>query len=76
VAVASLLSGPGLVLRRLRVADDDVVFLRSVIEGYDGLAALHGDGSGVVSLCAPESRAAELDELIRDLASELALLRL
>ena len=76
MAIAPLLSGPGLVLRRLRIADDDVVYLRSVVEGYDGLAALHGDGSGIVSLYAPESRALELDELIRDLASEVALLQL
>jgi len=76
VAAATLLDGRGLVVRRLRVADGDVVLLRSLIEGYDGLAALHGDGTGVVSLYAPESRAAELDELLAELSAELPLLAL
>ena len=37
------IAGDGLTQRRLRVANADVVWLRSVLEGYDGLAALYGD---------------------------------
>ena len=68
------LSGPGLTQRRLRVADADVVWLRSVLEGYDGLASLYGDGSGNVILTTPTPRCAELDALLRDLCSEAPLL--
>jgi hypothetical protein len=52
------------------VARKDVAFLRYVLEGHDGVAFMHGDGSGCISLFAPESQAAELDRLIVDLAAE------
>ncbi len=68
------LDGPGLCWRTLRVADADVVWLRSVLEGYDGLASLHGSGNGVVSLCTPESRAPELDALLDELTREAPVL--
>jgi hypothetical protein len=68
--------GDGLCLRRLRVADADVVWLRSVLEGYDGLASLYGDGSGVVTLTTPHAMAAELDALLDELCVEAVLLRL
>jgi hypothetical protein len=64
---------PALHRRRLRVDSADVVWLRSILEGYDNLAALYGDGSGVVVISAPHERAAELDELLADLAAEAAL---
>jgi anion-transporting ArsA/GET3 family ATPase len=70
------IAGDGLTLRRLRVANADVVWLRSVLEGYDGLAALYGDGSGVVTLSTPDALAAELDALLDELCAEAALLRL
>ena len=60
----------------VRVADADVVWLRSILEGYEGLAALYGDGSGIVVLTAPTSRLAELDALLDDLCKEAALQRL
>jgi hypothetical protein len=47
-----------------------------VIEGYDGLASLYGDGSGIVTLTTTASRAAELDELLTELCGEAALLLL
>jgi hypothetical protein len=53
-----------------------VVWLRSVIEGYDGLASLYGDGSGVVTLTSTVSRAHELEALLVDLCAEAPLLRL
>lgn len=73
---AKPLHGAGLTLRRLRVADADVVWLRSVLECYEGLAALHGDGSGVVTLSTPDAQAAELDALLDELCAEAPLLRL
>jgi hypothetical protein len=76
VSESSLAIGPGLGARRVRVADADVVWLRSILEGYDGLAALYGDGSGVVVLTAPDSRLAELDELLDELCKEAQLQRL
>jgi hypothetical protein len=64
---------PALHRRRVRVDSADVVWLRSILEGYDNLAALYGDGSGVVVVTAPQDRAGELDELLADLAREAAL---
>jgi hypothetical protein len=57
----------------VRIADRDVVRLRAIVEAYDGLAFLFGDGTGVVELVAPSLRAAELDGLLADLAEELPL---
>ena len=76
VSETSPIAGPGLASRRLRVADGDVVWLRSVLEAYDGLAGLYGDGSGVVTLTTTESQAHELDALIDELARESAIARL
>ncbi|MCA9603817.1 MAG: DUF4911 domain-containing protein [Myxococcales bacterium] len=63
--------GAGLTARALRVDTSHVVWLRSVLEAYDGLAYLYGDGSGCVWLVAPEERAAELDALIESLRAEV-----
>lgn len=70
---ASNIVGAGLVQRFCRVEDGDVVWLRAVLEAYDGLACLYGDGSGVVALTTTESRVAELDALIAALCEEAAL---
>lgn len=61
---------------RLRAADRDVVWLRSVLEGYDGLASLYGDGSGVITLTTTSSQASELDALVSELCREAPLVRL
>jgi hypothetical protein len=66
--------GPGLVARRVHIARQDVAFLRYILEAEDGLAFLHGDGSGAVWVLAPEARAAELDKLIADLITDGHLL--
>jgi hypothetical protein len=68
--VAPLL-GEGLVARPLRLRAADVVWLRGVLEGYEGLASLFGDGSGEVVLACPASRVGELDALLADVAAEL-----
>lgn len=69
----TLIEGPGLTQRRIRVANQDVVWLRCVLEAYDGLATLYGDGSGIVTLSTPCDRIAELDALIDALRAEAAL---
>jgi len=67
------IEGIGLIQRRVRVADADVVWLRSVLEAYEGLAELYGDRSGVVTLTTTASQARELDTLLDELASEAAI---
>jgi len=64
---------PRLSRRRVRLSGADEVWLRSVLEAYDGLALLYGDGSGTVTLAAPVERSAELDALIAELAAEARL---
>ena len=64
---------PALCRRRVRVAGDDEVWLRSVLEAYDGLALLYADGTGTVTLAAPLGRAAELDALLAELIAEANL---
>ena len=58
---------------RVRVADPDVVFFRSIIEAYDGLVQWTGDGSGVLTLTVPTTQRAALTELLGDLAPEVSL---
>ena len=70
MAADAPLTGPGLAVRRLQIADKDVVWLRSILEGYDGLANLCGDGKGNVTLICTESRSRELDNLLADLSAE------
>jgi hypothetical protein len=68
--------GPGLVIRRLRLAEGDVVRLRGILAGYDGLASAHGDRSGVTVLVTTDDRAAELDAWLAELDAELSFERL
>ncbi|MDQ3037737.1 MAG: DUF4911 domain-containing protein [Myxococcota bacterium] len=68
--------GEGLVVRRLRLAPPDVVRLRGILAGYDGLASAHGDRSGVTLLITTCDREAELDAWLADVAQEIAFERL
>lgn len=63
--------------RSVLVAREQVAFLRYVLEAHEGLAFMHGDGSGVILLLAPTSQERALDALIADLEAEglLVLLR-
>lgn len=65
--------GPGLVCRTFRVDDAEVVWLRSILEGYEGLAHLTGDGSGIIAVISTSSRQGELDEVLADLGEEVPL---
>lgn len=64
-AVSPLL-GEGLVSRTLRVAAADAVLVKALIEAHEGVASVFGDGSGVLTIAAPESRAEELAELVAE----------
>jgi hypothetical protein len=61
----------GLVVGRLRVAPEHVVFVKGVVEASEGLAALFAERGGDLSIAAPSDRAAELRELLLDLAADL-----
>jgi hypothetical protein len=73
VGRAPLPWGPGLSRRRVLVAREDVAFLRYLLEAHDGLAFMHGDGSGEISLLTPDSQLAALEQLIAELSAEGAL---
>lgn len=65
------LVGDGMVSRRLVVRAKDVAFLKGIVEAHDGLAQVFAESGGDLVIAAPESRARELDALVRDLAAEL-----
>lgn len=66
----------GMEVRLVRIADGDVVWLRSILEAYDGLACLSGYGTGIVRLITPLNRIRELDSLLNDISDEIELARL
>ena len=67
---ATPLLGDGLVARRVTVAPRDVVFIKSVFEASEGVGAVFAERGGDLIIAAPSSRARDLDELLRDLATE------
>lgn len=73
---ASLPMGAGLVQRPVLAAKEQVGFLRSLLEAEDGLAFLHGDGSGVLHVLSTEGLAGALDRLLDDLEADGLLVRL
>jgi hypothetical protein len=61
----------GLVVRRLRVKNQDVVFVKGIFEASEGLCAMYAERGGDLTIVAPASRSLELDVVLRDLALEL-----
>lgn len=61
----------GLVVGRLRVAPEHVVFVKGVVEASEGLAGLFAERGGDLRIASPWDREAELRELLRDLADDL-----
>jgi hypothetical protein len=59
--------GPGLIARTIRVAREDVAWVRYLLEAEDGLANLYSSGDGAVTLIAPAGREKQLDAFIADL---------
>lgn len=68
--VAALPAGEGLCLRSVRVERANVAWLRYLLEAHEGLAFMHSDGSGLVSLLTTDSQRAALEALIGDLERE------
>jgi hypothetical protein len=67
--------GEGLRLLTLRVRKQDVVLVRGIFAGYDGIASVHGDSSGRLALLATESTYAELEEIVAGLPAGVVLER-
>ena len=61
----------GLVVRRLTVKNQDVVFVKGIFEASEGLCAMYAERGGDLTLVASVSRSHELDVVLRDLAREL-----
>ena len=61
-----------LIVRRLRVKNEDVVFVKGIFEASEGLCALFAERGGDLTLLAPLARAEELDAVLNDLALELS----
>ena len=68
------LIGEGMVVRRVRVAAREVVFVKGVIEASEGLAAVFAEHGGDLTIAAPAGRARELDEVLGDLQRETGAL--
>jgi len=60
-----------MVSRKLVLRAKDVAFLKGVVEAHEGLACVFAEHGGDLTIAAPADRAAELDELVQDLAAEL-----
>jgi hypothetical protein len=65
------LLGDGLIVRRLLVKNEDVVFVKGIFEASEGLCAMFSERGGDLTIVAPVSRELELDVVLSDLASEL-----
>ena len=61
----------GLIVRRLSVKNEDVVFVKGIFEASEGLCAMFAERGGDLTVVAPVSRAQELDIVLRDLVREL-----
>jgi len=73
---AALPSGPGLCVWRVRVAREQVAWLRYTLEAHEGLAFMHSDGGGGVSLLTTDSQVGALEALLADLVREGVVERL
>lgn len=61
----------GLVVGRLHVAKEHVVFVKGIVEASEGLACLFAERGGDLHIASPQDRAADLRELLHDLATDL-----
>jgi len=61
----------GLIVRRLSVKNEDVVYVKGIFEASEGLCAMFAERGGDLTIVAPVSRARELDVVLSDLALEL-----
>jgi hypothetical protein len=61
----------GMVARTFSVSPPDVVFVKGLIEASEGIGALFAESGGELTIVAPESRWAEMTELLADLEVEI-----
>jgi hypothetical protein len=61
----------GMVARTVSVSPPDVVFVKGLIEASEGIGALFAESGGELTIVAPESRWAEMTELLADLEIEI-----
>ena len=61
----------GMVACELSVSPPDVVFVKGLIEASEGIGALFAERGGDLTIVAPESRWAEMCELLADLELEI-----
>jgi hypothetical protein len=64
-----------MVTRQLVVRARDVVFVKGIVEGWEGLAQVFAESGGDLTLAAPAGREAELDRLIDALVVEVGAIR-
>jgi len=61
-----------LIVRRLRLAQSEIVYVKSIVQASEGLCGLLAERSdSLITLVAPRDREAELDRLVDDLVSEV-----
>jgi hypothetical protein len=72
---APALLDPDLVTRKIRVQAKDVVYVKGILDGYSGLAAVFATQGGELTLASPSSRIRELDQFLSDLSEEIPSLR-
>jgi Domain of unknown function (DUF4911) len=60
-----------MVVRRVMMASEDVVFFKGIIEALEGLAQVFAERGGDLTVAAPADRARELDLVVDDLCREL-----
>jgi hypothetical protein len=65
------LLGPKLTTRKLCVQPRDVVYVKAIAQGSDGLCCVFSDGGGHLVLASAEDRAADLQQFVCDMESEL-----
>ena len=68
---AQPLLGEGLAAREIRVRDEDVVFVKGVLEASEGLGVVFAERGGALLVVTPVGRDAEIEELLADLERDL-----
>ena len=63
-----------LVVRRVRIAPREVVFLKGVIEASEGVAAVFAESGGDLTIATLPSQKNELDRILQDLRQETGAL--
>jgi hypothetical protein len=63
---------PTHVTRRVLVAAEEVVYVRSILEASNGVAAVYSESGGDLTFVTSPCRVAELEQVLLDLKGELA----